>query len=75
VHIAEARRFVASGTESYDLVAVALLDAFGATAAGLHALSESYLYTVEALEAYLARLAPGGVLTITRWITLPRATC
>ena len=59
IHIAEARRFIASGTGSYDLVAVALLDAFGATAAGLHALSESYLYTVEALDDYLARLDAG----------------
>jgi predicted membrane-bound spermidine synthase len=71
LHIAEARRFIASGTESYDLITVALLDAFGATAAGLHALSESYLYTVEALDGYLARLAPGGLLAITRWVTLP----
>ncbi len=71
VHIAEARRFIAAGAQSYDLVGVALLDAFGATAAGLHALSESYLYTVEALNDYLARLAPGGLLAITRWVTLP----
>ena len=71
VHIAEARRFVASSAERYDLIAVALLDAFGATAAGLHALSESYLYTVEASTEYLRRLAPDGLLAITRWVTLP----
>ncbi len=71
VHIAEARRFIASGAESYDVVTVALLDAFGATAAGLHALSESYLYTVEAFDDYLARLKPGGLLAVTRWVTLP----
>ena len=71
VHIAEARRFVASGAAPYDLIAVALIDAFGATAAGLHALSESYLYTVEAFDGYLARLAPNGLLAITRWVTLP----
>ena len=57
--------------ERYDLIEVALLDAFGASAAGLYALSESYLYTVEALYAYLARLEPGGMLAITRWVTLP----
>ena len=71
LHVAEARRFIASSAEQYDLITVALLDAFGATAAGLHALSESYLYTVEALDGYLARLAPGGLLAITRWVTLP----
>ena len=35
---------------------------------GFYALSESYLYTVEALQAYLDRLAPGGMLAITRWV-------
>jgi hypothetical protein len=71
VHVAEARRFIASTADQYDLIAVALLDPFGAAAAGLHALSESYLYTVEALDGYLERLAPGGLLAITRWVTLP----
>ncbi len=70
-HIADARRFIASSAEQYDLITVALLDPFGAAAAGLHALSESYLYTVEALDGYLERLAPGGLLAITRWVTLP----
>ncbi len=71
VHVAEARGFVVRNRERFDLIEVALLDAFGASAAGLYALSESYLYTVEALDAYLDRLAPGGVLAITRWINLP----
>ena len=37
----------------------------------MQALNESYLYTVEALRQYLARLAPGGLLAITRWIRSP----
>ena len=71
LHIGEARGFVAAGDEPWDLVQIALIDAFGASSAGLYALSESYLYTVEALQAYLARLAPGGYLAITRWVSLP----
>src|SRR5258705_5630589 len=71
LHIAEARRFIASSSAHYDLIAVALLDPYGAAAAGLHALSESYLYTVEGLGSYVQRLAPGGLLAITRWVTLP----
>ncbi len=71
VHIAEARGFVVRHRERFDLIEVALLDAFGASAAGLYALSESYLYTVEGLDAYLDRLVPGGMLAITRWINLP----
>ena len=71
VHIAEARSFVARSRDRYDMVEVALLDAFGASAAGLYALSESYLYTIEALSAYLDRLEPSGLLAITRWVNLP----
>jgi hypothetical protein len=48
-----------------------LLDAFGTGAAGVHGLSESYIYTVEAFEHYLKRLRPGGWLSITRWLKLP----
>lgn len=71
VHIGEARRFVAAHAERFDLIQVALLDAFGASSAGLYALSESYLYTVEALREYIDHLEPGGVLAITRWVNLP----
>ena len=71
VQVGEARGFVAASDMRYDLIQVALLDAFGAASAGLYALSESYLYTVEALQLYLSHLAPGGYLAITRWVTLP----
>ncbi|MBK9608790.1 MAG: SAM-dependent methyltransferase [Betaproteobacteria bacterium] len=70
-HVAEARGFVAGSGERHDLIQVALLDAFSASSAGLYALSESYIYTTEALQDYLRHLAPGGILAITRWVTLP----
>ena len=71
LHLGEARGFVEASTGHFDLIQVALLDAFSAAAAGLHGLAESYLYTVEALRAYLGHLRPGGLLAITRWVTLP----
>ncbi len=71
VHVSDARAFVAGSRERFDLIQLVLVDAFGASAAGLGALAESYLYTVEALGAYLDRLEPGGLLAITRWIDLP----
>jgi hypothetical protein len=69
--IGEARGFIASRGERYDLIQVALLDSFSASSAGLFALSESYLYTVQAFQDYLRHLNPGGMLAITRWVTLP----
>ncbi len=71
VHVAEARGFVAASGERYDLIQVALLDSFSASSAGLYALAENYLYTVEALQDELRHLAPGGLLAITRWVSLP----
>jgi spermidine synthase len=71
LHVAEVRSFVAASRAQFDLIQVALLDAFGSSAAGLGSLAESHLYTVEAFDSYLDRLAPGGLLAITRWVALP----
>ncbi len=70
-YAAEARGFVNTSDKRYDLIQVALLDSFGTASAGLYGLSENYLYTVEALQTYLGRLTPGGMLAVTRWLTLP----
>ncbi|MGD2113189.1 MAG: SAM-dependent methyltransferase, partial [Gammaproteobacteria bacterium] len=71
VHIADARGYVRRSRRHYDLIQINLLDAYGAAGAGLPALNENYLYTVEALQEYLAHVAPGGYLVISRWISLP----
>ena len=70
-HVAEARSFIGASRSHYDLIQVALLDSFASSSAGLGSLAESHLYTVEALDAYLNRLAPGGLLAFTRWVSLP----
>ena len=70
-HVADARSFAARAAEQWDLIQIALVDSFSAAAAGVHALDESLLYTVEAFETFLDRLAPGGVLAVTRWLKLP----
>ena len=70
-HVADARSFAARSSEQWDLIQIALVDSFSAAAAGVHALDESLLYTVEALGVFLDRLAPGGVLAVTRWLKLP----
>lgn len=69
--LAEGRGFLQSHEERFDLIQIALLDSFNAAAAGVHALNESYLYTVDALALYLDRLTPRGALAITRWIKTP----
>lgn len=71
VRTAEARFFLESTDERFDLVQLSLLDSFTASSAGLYALSESHLYTVEAVGSALGRLRPGGILSITRWLRTP----
>lgn len=70
--IAEGRGFAAANPERrFDVIQIALLDAFAASAGGVHALSESYLYTTEALALFASRLEERGVLAITRWLKTP----
>ncbi|GAB6068281.1 hypothetical protein JCM13664_16000 [Methylothermus subterraneus] len=71
LHLAEARGFVTATGKRFDLIQMALLDAFSTASSGLHALNETYLYTVEGLKTYLSRLTPNGVLAITRWTRIP----
>ncbi len=68
---AEGRGFLQARGESYDVIHIALLDAYNAAASGVYALSESYLYTREAIELYVNHLNDGGVLAITRWLKTP----
>jgi hypothetical protein len=67
----EARGYFASAGESFDVIQLPMIDAFGASGAGLHATRESYLYTVESLATMYDNLAGDGVLAITRWARTP----
>ena len=71
IHIAEARGYLSGSKKKYDLIQLSMVDSYGASSAGLYALSENYLYTVEAFRQYLRHLTPGGTLAISRWVKLP----
>src|SRR5262249_4092382 len=71
VRLAEGRGFIAGARQRFDIIQLPLLDSFAAAAAGTLSLSESYIYTVEALVEYLRHLRPGGFVAITRWLKLP----
>ena len=70
-HLREARGFVAASEARWDLIQLSLLDSFASAGSGARGLSESYLYTIEAISTYLEHLTPGGALSITRWLRLP----
>lgn len=69
--VAETRAYVRQSRASFDVVLVALSDSFHPVTSGAYSLSEDYRYTVEALSDYLDRLAPNGVLVLTRWLQRP----
>ncbi|MCG8634144.1 MAG: hypothetical protein MI863_09970 [Desulfobacterales bacterium] len=67
----EARNFIRSTRNRYDLVELSLVDAYNAAASGMYGLNESYLYTVESVADYLRSLTGNGMLAFTRWTVTP----
>jgi hypothetical protein len=67
--VGEGRSFLTHSRGDYDFIQISLIDSWAATAAGAFALSENYLYTVEALRLYLKRTTPEGIVSISRWMS------
>jgi hypothetical protein len=67
--VGEGRSFLTHSEGNYDFIQISLIDSWAATAAGAFALSENYLYTVEALRLYLKRTNPEGIVSISRWMS------
>lgn len=66
VHFENARTFVKRDNGQYDVVTVTWVDSGAATGAGAFALTENYLYTVDAFRDYLARTKDTGILAFMR---------
>jgi hypothetical protein len=66
VNFENARTFVKRDRAQYDVLTVTWVDSGAATGAGAFALTENYLYTVEAFKDYLARLKGDGVMSFMR---------
>ncbi|HLE35558.1 MAG TPA: hypothetical protein VI699_00270 [Candidatus Acidoferrales bacterium] len=67
----DARSAIQRSPEQFDVMQSTLIDTWASTAAGAFALTESYLYTVDAFEQYLRHLTPEGILIVTRWEFVP----
>ncbi len=67
----EARSWLSSASQRFDLVQVSVVDTWAATAAGAFALAENALYTVEAFEEYFDHLKPDGVVHFSRYYRDP----
>lgn len=63
----EARSHLARDTRSYQTITMSLIDTWASTGVGAYSLSENALYTTEAWGIFLDRLAPTGILSVSRW--------
>jgi hypothetical protein len=63
---AEARSYLAGLRDQFDVLQITFVDTWAATAAGAFTLTENSLYTREAWGVFLDRLAPRGVLAVSR---------
>jgi spermidine synthase len=63
---AEGRHFLASTDRRFDVIQLSGVDSFSGTPGAAHVFSENYLYTAEAFDLYLARLAEAGILHVMR---------
>jgi hypothetical protein len=63
----EARSWVSRHDRRIDVLQVSLIDTWAATAAGAFVLTENGLYTTDAWRGFLARLAPDGLLSFSRF--------
>jgi spermidine synthase len=64
----EGRTFLAHDPSFYDVIQATVVYGRLAPAAGAFTFTEDHLYTTEAFQTYLDRLAPGGMLAFSRFI-------
>lgn len=67
IRVSDGRSFIRGTHRRFDVIEMTLVDTWASTAAGAFALSENYLYTVEAFEQYFEHLRPDGIVAVTRW--------
>ena len=70
---AEGRAYARSSGVLYDQIQLSGVDTYTALASGAYTLSESYLYTVEAVRDFVEHLKPDGIVTYSRFMmTYPK---
>ena len=71
--IDEGRNFVERTDKRFDVIVLGWVDSWASVSSGGLSLTENYLYTREALEAYYDHLTDGGAVAIIRWpVDIPR---
>ncbi|HEB53206.1 MAG TPA: hypothetical protein ENI87_08135 [bacterium] len=70
----EGRSWLRSHDDKYDVIQMSGVDSYTALSGGAYTLSESYLYTVEAVQDFYEHLNPDGIVCYSRFMQrAPRA--
>lgn len=70
VYELEARTFLMADTSAYGLIVLPMTGTFGG-GAGLNAMQEQYLLTIEAFREMWNRLGPDGMIAVSCWMDYP----
>jgi len=62
----DGRHFIARSDARYDVIQLSGVDSYSGAQGSAHVFSETYLYTVEAMKAYIEHLSDDGVLNVMR---------
>ena len=63
----EGRNFISRTDRKFDVIFLGFVDTWASVASGGLSLSENYLYTTQAMQAYYDHLTDDGVIAIMRW--------
>ncbi len=67
----EGRSYIRRSPEKYDIIQMSGVDTWTALSTGAYVLSESYIYTTNAMHEYFNQLDDDGTLSIIRWLFWP----
>ncbi len=69
--VSEGRSFVRGSQRVYDTIVLPMAHGASVASSGVYALSEDYLYTVDAFRELLGRLSDDGFLCVSTWLLPP----
>lgn len=67
----EGRSFIRRSPDKYDIIQMSGVDTWAALSTGAYVMSESFIYTTDAMREYLDHLTDDGTLSIVRWLFWP----
>lgn len=71
VVVENGRSYLRRTRHNFDVVIISLASAYHPVRSGAYSLTEDYRYTVEGFQDALARLNPGGIVFVARWLQVP----